>query len=337
MTERAAEIAAFLAETDWHQAIQTPLAGDASSRRYLRLRQNSGETAILMDAPKESGEDIGPFLHIAQFLTAHDLSSPKIWHFSESRGLILMEDLGDDLFVRAAAEGAADQLTLYRAATDVLVDLHKTVPSKGLSLMDHRTLAEMTEPVFSWYAQKRDPDFFRDFQHKFQAVLEKHLPEPSVLVLRDYHAENLLWLPDRDGTARVGLLDFQDALVGHSAYDLVSMLQDARRDVPEHVVLATKQYYLEKSGADSEDFEIGYSLLGLQRNLRILGIFAKLCLHTGKPHYVDFLPRVHDHVMRNVTHPELSEIAEMLHAVLPAPTPDFLQTLKDQCATHPMP
>ncbi|WP_422048496.1 aminoglycoside phosphotransferase family protein [Shimia sp.] len=340
MTARATLIATFLQETQWSDATQTPLAGDASARRYIRLQRPSGQTAIFMDAPKENGEDIRPFLRIAQFLTAHGFSAPEIWHASEEAGLIVMEDLGDDLFVKVMADRTANQLSLYQAAVDVLLELQALAPPANLAVMDNKTLAEMTEPAFTWYCDapaKGIDEAVANFVGALRRLLETYLPEPSVLVLRDFHAENLLWLPDRADSARVGLLDFQDALIGHPAYDLVSMLQDARRDVPENIERATKAYYQRKTQTDPESFVAGYHLLGLQRNLRILGIFARLCKQAGKPHYVDFIPRVHDHVIRNLAHPALQDIAKLLKSVLPEPTPEFLQSLKDQCATHPKP
>jgi aminoglycoside/choline kinase family phosphotransferase len=158
-----------------------------------------------------------------------------------------------------------------------------------------------------------------------------------VLVLRDYHAENLIWLPEREGIARVGLLDFQDAVLGHPEYDLVSMLQDARRDVPDNIVRETCQHYLARSGADPESFETAYHLLGLQRNLRILGVFARLCIQAGKPHYVDLIPRVYAHVLHNLKHPKLHHLAKAFLPALPEPTPDFLNTLRNRCAKIPTP
>ncbi|MBO9473678.1 phosphotransferase [Shimia sp. R10_1] len=340
MTTREEEIAEFLSSTRWSAARHAPLAGDASSRQYRRLHHANGDTAILMDAPQETGEDIRPFLRIAQFLTENQLSAPEIWHSSEALGLILMEDFGDALFVAAIAERSADEPMLYQAATDVLLDLHQHTPPPKLSVMDNQTLAQMTDLAFIWYGSESfEPaeKALSAFTEAFLPKLEKFLPAPSVLALRDYHAENLIWLPNRTSAARVGLLDFQDALMGHPCYDLVSLLQDARRDVPDDVAQATKKYYLERTGADPDLFEVSYSLLGLQRNLRILGVFARLCKQAGKPHYVDFIPRVYGHVMRNLVHPELSQVAEILRPALPEPSSVFLQSLRDQCAKTPKP
>jgi aminoglycoside/choline kinase family phosphotransferase len=152
----------------------------------------------------------------------------------------------------------------------------------------------------------------------------------SVLIQRDYHAENLLWLPERQGVARIGLLDFQDAMLGHPVYDLVSVLQDARRDVNPVVAEQTRQHFEAQSGMSSTSFDLAYAVLGLQRNLRILGVFARLCLRDDKPHYVDFMPRVWGHIQTNLTHPALSEVADIISRDLPVPTPDNLSLLKSK-------
>ena len=156
--------------------------------------------------------------------------------------------------------------------------------------------------------------------------------ELVTLIQRDYHAENLLWLPERSGVARVGLLDFQDAMLGHPAYDLVSILQDARRDVPKLVEAAMIDRYLAQQPQDPEAFRAAYAILGVQRNLRIVGAFAKLCLHVGKPRYVDLLPRVWEFVERNLAHPALEPVALHIRETLPAPTPAIMDHIRSQCA-----
>jgi hypothetical protein len=156
---------------------------------------------------------------------------------------------------------------------------------------------------------------------------------PQVLIQRDYHAENLLWLPERKGAARVGLLDFQDAMSGHAAYDLVSILQDARRDVPPAIEAAMIDRYIAQNPQDKEAFRAAYAILGVQRNLRIVGAFAKLCIDLGKPRYIDLIPRVWEFVERNLAHPALAPVANHIRTTLPAPTPDALSTLKSKCAT----
>jgi len=159
-------------------------------------------------------------------------------------------------------------------------------------------------------------------------LLAQHAADATVVIQRDYHAENLLWLPDRDGVARVGLLDFQDAMLGHPAYDLVSLLQDARRDVPAEIELSMTRRFIDRSGVDEHGFRTAYAVLGVQRNLRILGVFARLSLDYGKPHYVDLIPRVWAHLRRGVDHPAMAPVADLLLQTLPLPTADNLNRLK---------
>lgn len=339
MSDRAAQARSFLDQTDWAQADLAPLAGDASNRRYLRLtRPNNGDTAVLMDAPPEKGEDVRPFVHIAHHLTAQNLSAPRIIASDESRGFLLLEDLGDALFARAISSDISLENTLYCAATDLLVDLHQSDTPEGLQPYDPAVMADMAALVFDWYAMGTsgfDPATRQKFHTAMLGVLKEHAADADVLIQRDYHAENLLWLPERDGVARVGLLDFQDAMVGHRAYDLVSLLQDARRDVPTSVEIEMITRYVRATGHDPDTFDAAYHCLGAQRNLRILGVFARLCLRDGKPGYIDLIPRVWAHLQRDLDHPAMADVSHILGSALPKPTPETLQVLKDKCATAP--
>lgn len=340
MTTRDAAIDTFLANSEWSDAEILDLAGDASARRYKRLKLPNGKTSVLMDAPVEGGNGTEKFADMAAYLTDKGLSAPRVYLQNHLQGLLLLEDLGDDLFARFIPNNPNTEVPLYTSAADVLTTLHQHPPPSRLPQMDAATLAEMIEPLFSWYVAGADRPWkqaWETFHRAIAAILKEHLGAPGVLVLRDYHAENLLWLPDRDGVAKVGLLDFQDALLGHKAYDLVSLLQDARRDVPIDVEHQTKAHFVQTNGLDAQAFDVAYALLGAQRNLRIVGVFARLCMHYGKPHYVDMIPRVYDLAMRNLRHPFLKEPADILADTLPAPTADILGKLKSKCATIPTP
>lgn len=336
MTDRASQAAEFIAQSGWGQSRGILLAGDASNRRYDRLTLPTGDTAIFMDAPPDRGEDVRPFVRIAEYLSAVGLSAPKVFGQNYNLGFLLIEDLGDRLFARLMADNPETENMLYRAASDVLIDLHAADPL-SLPLCDAGWLTEMTAPAFEWYMGGATNQILLRFQEVFYPLAARLDAAKRVVILRDYHAENLLWLPDRDGTAKVGLLDFQDALLGHPAYDLVSILQDARRDVAPQLEAEMITHYLDKTGADEHEFRSAYALLGAQRNLRILGIFARLCLRDGKAHYVDLIPRVWGYVMRNLTHPSLAPLAALIETSLPYPNPDHLEHLKSQCATIPMP
>ncbi len=328
MTSRADRITAFLEGSGWGQATRAPLAGDASNRRYERLSLN-GAPAVLMDAPPEKGEDVRPFVHVARYLSGLGLSAPSLLACDETEGFLLLEDLGDALFARVIPQQPNLETQLYTAATDVLLELHQAPPPDGLKPYDAAVMADMAALAYRWYAGREAGNFTASFRK----LLSAHVTDLSVLIQRDYHAENLLWLPERSGAARVGLLDFQDAMLGHPAYDLVSLLQDARRDVPQAVEAAMISHYIAVSGQDRASFERAYALLGAQRNLRILGVFGRLSLHYNKPHYVDFIPRVWAYLLRDLEHPALAPIRDQLLADLPEPSETLLNDLKEKCGT----
>ena len=341
MSERDARLESFLRGAGWGDALRAMLAGDASNRRYLRLiKPSTAERAVLMDAPSEKGEDVAPFVRIASYLTGLGLSAPRLYAQDEKAGFLLLEDLGDALFARVVARHPEMETSLYSAATDLLADLHRHEPPADLAAYTPDVAADLSAMAHDWYAASaldRAKMPTRDaLAQATESALEAHAPACDVLIQRDYHSENLLWLPDREGLARVGLLDFQDAMRGHRAYDLVSLLQDARRDVPPDIEARMIHRYLDESGQDAIDFAKAYATLGAQRNLRILGIFARLCIRDGKAHYIDLMPRVWSLLQRNLTHPSLSDLREAC-AYLPEPDDALLSGLKLKCATAPGP
>lgn len=331
MTDRAEQITAFLAQTDWANATRAPLAGDASTRRYERLVNPDGKPAVLMDTPPDSGENIRPFIQIARHLSSHGFSAPKIYFYDIETGLILLEDLGDDLFTRVISANPQSETRLYQSACDVLVNLHQ-LECPPLAAFDPPLMAEQAGLVFTSYQQGITghpmPGALASFQSTLQAILAEHTQATPVMILRDYHAENLLWLPDRAGVAQVGLLDFQDAVSGHPAYDLASLLQDIRRTVSPETEIAIIRHYIAQAGINEQQFQTAYAVLGVQRNLRILGVFARLATVYRKPHYVDFIPRVWSHITRGLQHPALTQLADTLIPALPEPTPENLQLLR---------
>jgi hypothetical protein len=332
MTDRADLADVFLAATPWGLADRSHLAGDASNRRYERLTDpNTGKTAVLMDASPEEGEDVRPFVKIAKYLRSQNLSAPDILAEDAGNGFLLIEDLGDDLFTRVIAAAPELERPLYEAATDVLVQLF-SAPMPELDPLGPRLMAEMSGLVMEKYRTgvlgSHDEDLQARFENNFEDILRGTVKGDYVIVQRDYHAENLLWLPERGGAARVGLLDFQDARSGHPAYDLVSLLQDARRDVPAGIEMQMIARFIEATGVEESGFRTAYTVLGVQRNLRILGVFARLSMDHGKPQYLDLIPRVWNHVMAGLDHPALAPINTMVREALPAPTPENLAKLK---------
>ena len=320
----------FLAKAGWAEATATPIAGDASARRYTRLAKGAAR-AILMDDPDG---DTALFARLSRHLLSLGLSAPEI--LAEAPGKLLLEDLGDGLIARLAIDPDTEK-RLYLSATDALVALHQHAPPPDLPKADPQHLAAMTDLAFTCYAANAGlappPGTMEACAQAFERALAAHAPETDVMILRDYHAENILWLPERQGPARAGLLDFQDALQGHRAYDLVSLIEDARRDVAPETAEAAIRHYLGATGLPETPFRTALAVLGAQRNLRILGVFARLAATRGKPGYIDLIPRVWGHLQADLRHPALAEVAAILHPALPAPTPEILQRLKSPCPT----
>lgn len=336
MTDREALLIKFVHDAGWHDATRITVAGDASNRRYERLSRADGSTVILMDAPADKGEDVRPFIAIAEHLRSIGLSAPEILQRDTANGFLLIEDLGNDLFKQVIARDPGLELPLYEASVDVLTVLH-AAPLPDLAPYDTATMTSFAARAYDWYlfglTGRRNTSEQATFEQLMAELLAPVDAAPSVLIQRDYHAENLLWLPSREGAARVGLLDFQDAMRGHAAYDLVSILQDARRDVPPAIEEAMIDRYLAQNPQDEEAFRAAYAILGVQRNLRIVGAFARLCIDLGKPRYVDLIPRVWEFVERNLAHSALAPIADHIRATLPDPTPDRLDLLRSKCAS----
>ncbi|QCO55865.1 aminoglycoside phosphotransferase [Pseudorhodobacter turbinis] len=324
----------FLAEAGWANATRTFLAGDASDRRYERLKMGM-KTAVLMDAPPGKGDDPADFIAIGSHLNALGLSAPRIFAQDLQNGFLLIEDLGDALFARLINEDPAQEQALYAAATDVLLHLQSSAPPANLPNLSAEDWAQAAGFALEWYrfAITGDVGDVAGFQAVLVAAMRAHADGPRVLILRDYHAENLLWLPERAELAKVGLLDFQLGQLGQPSYDLVSLLQDARREVSPQTEAEMMNRF--RGGTDAQSFAAAYATVGAQRALRILGIFARLCLKGGKAQYVTLIPRVWRQLQRNLMHSELAELAAFCALWLPEPTPDALERIRTQCGTQP--
>lgn len=332
--DREALTRAFLLRAGWGAADRAHLAGDASARSYQRLTRGA-QTAVLMDAPPGSGEDVEDFIRIAAHLAALGLSSPQILEGDAALGLLLLEDLGDALFTRVLEADPGQERVLYEAAVDVLLVVQGNPPLGGVPDLSAADWAAAAGFAPDWYAgaitgQRPDAG---DFSTRLTDALAAHADATRILILRDYHAGNLLWLPGRKGAARVGVLDFQQAQMGQPGYDLVSLLQDARRDVAPGTEAAGKARFATGKGVSLADLDAAYATLGAQRALRILGIFARLCLVAGKPGYVALIPRVWGQLMRNLDHPELAALRAECLRLLPEPTPDNLSRIIARCGT----
>ena len=332
MPDRAAQSRSFLHRAGWGQARRAFLAGDASDRSYDRLWLGA-ETAVLMDAPPGKGDDPATFLAIADHLRRLGLSAPRCLADDLEQGFLLLEDLGDGLFARLIAADPTLEPVLYAAAVDVLIRLQAAPAPSDLPALYAADWAEAAAFALDWYrfAVTGDRVDTAPFRALLTELLQRHADGPRVMILRDFHAENLLWLPDRQGVARVGLLDFQLAQLGQPGYDLVSMLQDARRDVSRETIEASQTRFMAASGVDAAQFRPAYAALGAQRALRILGIFARLCLVSGKPGYLALLPRVWAQLQENLAVAELAPLRRLCDQLLPAPDPEVLRRIGEKC------
>lgn len=302
----------FLARAGWGDAVGTPLAGDASGRRYVRLTRG-GESAVLMES---CAAPVGPFLTMASHLDTLGLSAPRIMAVSEEDGLVLMEDLGDDIFAGVIAANPAAEAPLGEAVVQCLAALQAGPVPAWAATYDADAMTAALEPAWSHAAQPNGPT--EDCKRLFSTLLAEHGQDETVLLHRDFHAENLVWLPGREGARRVGLLDFQDALAGHPAYDLASYLQDARRDVSGGAEVWMLDRFCAVTGRDREAFGAAYALQSLQRNVRILGLFARLA-EQGRTNYLAHVPRVRGYVERSLSHPAAAPLAGPLRACILTP------------------
>jgi aminoglycoside/choline kinase family phosphotransferase len=299
----------FLRALGWGDADILPLAGDASFRRYFRVVEPT-RRAVLMDAPPPH-EDPRPFIAIAEWLTTRGFPAPAILGSDLDQGLVLLEDFGDER-LRETVDAEPDrELALYGAAVDLLVEL-RTHAAADVPPYDRAVLHREADLLAEWYCPAVGVAADQaGYTAAWDAVFDAVLTGPRVTVLRDYHAENLMLT---DGG--FGLLDFQDALAGHPAYDLVSLLQDARRDVSEAVEAAMLARYHAATGADDR-FDTAYRILGAQRNAKIIGIFTRLWKRDGKPRYATLCPRVWGYLERDLAHPDLAPVKAWFDAHIP--------------------
>jgi tRNA threonylcarbamoyl adenosine modification protein YjeE len=340
----------MLDEAGWGEAKREFMQGDASSRAYERVTRADGEKAVLMISPPRpdgpairQGKPYSAIAHLAETVDAFvamdrglaslGYSAPAILAQDLSTGLLLIEDLGDEGAVDA--DGPIPER--YEAAARLLADLHRhTLPTilpvaEGRDHVvpdyDRGALAIETELILEWYAPHiagvtlpavTQAEFGRIWNRLFDEILEG----PSTWTLRDFHSPNLIWLAEREGHAKVGLIDFQDAVLGHPAYDLVSLGQDARVDVPAALELRLLAAYGAARRGDYPAFDLAgfaraYAIMGAQRNTKIAGIFARLDRRDGKPAYLKHLPRIEAYLRRNLEHPALEELKGWYQTHLP--------------------
>jgi aminoglycoside/choline kinase family phosphotransferase len=280
-------------------------------------------------------EDVRPFVAVGRALSDAGLAVPRIDAHDLEAGLLLLEDLGDLTFGRALALGH-DQRRLWLAAIDTLITLRRH-PPRGMSLpdgteyrlprFDRAALEIEIELILDWYwpAAKGAPvpdDVRREFQALWRPVLDRMLAAPPGIFLRDFHSPNLFWLPDREGARQVGVIDFQDSLAEPWAYDVASLLQDARVDVPAGLERDGLERYMAAVAAfdpafDRTAFLSAYASFGAQRNTRLVGLWVRLAKRDGKPHYMQHMPRTRDYLARNLDHPDLAALRVWYEQHLP--------------------
>jgi aminoglycoside/choline kinase family phosphotransferase len=301
-------VAALLDRAGWGDATRTPLAGDASARSYLRLARPDGATAVLMQAPVTTGaerESLAAVTRVNAHLASLGLSAPATLTEDMGNGLLLQEDFGDATLARLLARSAPEAATAYEAAAEVL-DRLAAAPVPGWAARpETEAQAAMLTPTLEALP---DDLALAALPGLMAEALTRHAAGPPVLALRDYHADNLVWLPGRDGPARIGLLDVQDAVALPLGYDLASLLDDPRRDVPEGIRGALTQGFAATHGLTEAQATARLATLSLLRNLRILGIFRRLATTGGKPRYAGFLPRTGALVDRAAAHPALEPL-----------------------------
>ncbi len=320
---RLRAMAAFLDNCGWGNVMPGPLAGDASFRRYYRLRSD-GRRAILMDAPPPE-EDVGPYIGISTLLRDLGFSAPEILAEDRAAGFLMIEDFGDDTYTRLLDRGA-DEAALYTLAVDTLIELQRAVAARGVpDLAPYDTVRLLAEAALlvDWYMPTvLGKPLAAGLREEYFTLWTEVLPQAALpgdtLVLRDYHVDNLMLLRDRSGVQGCGLLDFQDAVRGPPSYDLVSLLEDARRDVGIELRRAmTERYITAFPSLDRSAFLCSAAVLAAQRNCKILGIFTRLWKRDGKPRYLVHLPRVWRLLEQDLAHPALAPIAQWLDRHLP--------------------
>ncbi len=328
------KIAAFLQDAGWSDAAMLPIAGDASARRFARLSKQ-GISAVLMDASADEAGSSLRFANMSAWLRERGFSAPVVLAADLPGDLLLVEDFGDAVFARLLEAAPLRETELYTATAEFLSDLQRHPAPRHLPHLDGPTLGQMTALIIDWYIPGMESprqSQARQIPNLIAALYESLAGDaPLVTSLRDFHAENVIWLPARRGVARLGLLDFQDAVAAHPAYDLVSFLQDARRDLGPGTEAETIDLYCRLADRNPASFAPIYALIGAQRALRILGVFARLILQSGKPRYAQFMPRVWGHLRTNLDHPALSDLAEVVRDTVPEPTLERVERLVAEC------
>ncbi len=324
MVERDAEIGRFLNTNGWAEARRAPLPGDASFRRYIRLTDGN-RRAMLMDGPPPQ-EDVRSWIAVAEHLDGLGFSAPRIFAADADAGLALIEDFGDDTYTRLL-DGGGDETALLALAVDVLIALHRIPPDRAippsLPPYDDRRLLEEAGLLIEWYAPAVMAELPETAASGYFDLWRQLLPVaravPETLVLRDFHVDNLMGLAGREGIEACGLLDFQDAVRGPVSYDLISLLEDARRDIRPGLADEMMARYLAAfPDLDPDAFAASAAVLAAQRNAKILGLFTRLAVRDAKTAYLVHIPRVWRLLEGDLAHPVLAPMRDWFADHFPA-------------------
>ncbi|MFV9875254.1 MAG: aminoglycoside phosphotransferase family protein [Rickettsiales endosymbiont of Dermacentor nuttalli] len=312
----------FLNHNQLKDAITKKTIQDASTRVYERLI-SKGQSYILMDTNLDR-KMLESFIMVDKLLLDFNFSAPRIIVYDYELGFALLEDFGDDSYKSFLEIETEKERLLYKYAIDLIVDLqNQKIPSNLLPSYSIDLLLKEVELFVSWYipllnGEELSPNIREEYIKIWIRLLTYIQPLDSTLVLRDYHADNLMWLPERSGIKKVGLLDFQDAVVGSPIYDVVSLLEDARRDIKDLLVEDMISYYLEKNTKITRKEFLGhYAILGVQRNLKIIGIFACKAVNDKNSSYLKLIPRVWRYINNSIKHPLLRPMHKWLEKILP--------------------
>ena len=306
------------------------ITSDASNRKYLRLTKGN-KTVILMDSNPKKNEPVNNFIYFTNFLRKHHFSAPKIYDSDIPNGLLLLEDLGARNFADILKVKPKVETNIYREAVNQLIMIQSKDTPKQAKPYSTEILIEEALLFTEWYlGETNSSRLSTQFTSLLTPLLKKIDQTKPTLVLRDFHAENLIWMNSRKNFKRVGLLDYQDALIGHPAYDIASLLKDARRDVSIEVRDIMTNHYLEKTKHNKDLFLRDYSILSAQRNLKIIGIFSRLSIRDKKKNYVKLIPRVWKNLENDFMHPDLKNLSKFINAVAPYPNVKILKNLSQE-------
>jgi hypothetical protein len=336
-TERESLCNIFLSKSFWKDAKKRNIASDASKRRYFRLTLKNEDTAIFMDAAPQLGEDVNKFLKSRDYLEKIGLSVPKVYDKDIENGFLILEDFGNNLFSKFLLNSPQYESNFYINAADNLVKLYNSEIRIDIETYDRCAMRNAALLSVDWYLEYgtkavKSTKLRDSLNLLMDDALNKIMNESMVMIHRDFHAENLIWLKGETGLKRVGILDFQDMMLGHPAYDLASLLNDIRRTVKSEVQRECLNYYIDETGLNKDSFFRAFCICSAQRNLRVLGVFTRLSVRDKKKNYLNFLPTIWKNLLRDLEHPALRDLKLFVESSFIAPDQTIIKRIKNSYA-----